>query len=181
MDNAASMLGSWTPFFSMTGGAAATLTGLMFVVVTLIRRELSADIDREAGISTFSSPTVVHFGAALVVSAILLAPWHDPLALALAVGFSGLVGVVHTSRVIWRARRLTAYSLDGEDWAFYTVLPMLAYCAVFFGACFLPFATQASIFTCAGAVVGLIFIGIRNAWDVVTYLAITMMQRPPTD
>lgn len=172
-----SMLGSWSAFFSLTGGAAAILTGLMFVVVTLMRRERSAEA--EAGISTFSSPTVVHFGAALIVSAVILAPWQDPIPLAFCIFVCGVVGFVHSARVIWRGRRMTVYTLDAEDWAFYSVLPMLAYCALILGACLLAVANAGSLFACGGAVIALIFIGIRNAWDVVTYLAMGLSQQPP--
>ncbi|NUO64089.1 MAG: hypothetical protein HOQ34_10980, partial [Gemmatimonadaceae bacterium] len=72
-------LSAWESFYVIVGSSAAALTGLQFVVMTLI-----TDLRRRAGegeIGAFATPTVIHFGAALLVSAILPAPWetrHGP-------------------------------------------------------------------------------------------------------
>src|SRR5260370_14564572 len=69
-----SPLATWQTFYVITGSAAATLTGLMFVVITLIagvRQRRSS----ESGVA-FGTPTVVHFCLALLVAAILSAPWQ---------------------------------------------------------------------------------------------------------
>src|ERR1700740_3009550 len=69
-----SSLVTWQNFYVIIGSAAATLTGLMFVVVTLI-----AGIPgrRSSGsIAAFGTPNVVHFCVALLVAAILSAPWQ---------------------------------------------------------------------------------------------------------
>src|SRR5579864_5026772 len=58
-------LATWQNFYVIIGSAAATLTGLMFVVITLIaqlRVQVSSD---SGGIAVFSTPNVFHFGAAL--------------------------------------------------------------------------------------------------------------------
>jgi hypothetical protein len=57
----------------IVGSAAGALIGLQFVVMTLIaeRPPLRA---AEAG-AAFATPTIVHFGAALLLSALLRAPW----------------------------------------------------------------------------------------------------------
>jgi hypothetical protein len=54
----------------------------------------------------------------------------------------------------------------------YTILPFVAYGAICAGAIGLAVAPRQALFALAGAVLLLIFIGIRNAWDVVTFLAI---------
>src|SRR5438067_6656686 len=72
---AASALGAWRDFYVIAGTAAATLTGLTFVALTLVagaRRTAGSS----GGIGAFSTPTVVHFGAALLVAALLSAPWR---------------------------------------------------------------------------------------------------------
>jgi hypothetical protein len=71
-----------------------------------------------------------------------------------------------------RTRRLTRYTADLEDWAWYTIVPFVAYGAIFGGAIALAAAPVHALFILAGGVVLLIFIGIRNAWDIVTYIAI---------
>jgi hypothetical protein len=69
-----SELAEWDSFYGIVGSAAATLIGLQFVVLTLIaeRPPLRA---AEAG-AAFATPTIVHFGAALLLSAVLRAPWQ---------------------------------------------------------------------------------------------------------
>ena len=52
----------WGDFYLITGTAAAALTGLQFVVQTLLATDLRNAIgsaDPESGINAFGSPTVV--------------------------------------------------------------------------------------------------------------------------
>ena len=112
----------------MAGSSAAALTGLMFVVITLVRGEERASA--HDGIATFSTPTVMHFCAALFVSAILCAPWPSLVYVAVIVGLVGCYGILYLARVALRAKRLTKYTADLEDWMWYTVLPLLAYGAL---------------------------------------------------
>jgi hypothetical protein len=170
-DAASSLLPAWSSFYVVTGSAAAALTGLMFVVITLVRGTERARRTQD-GIATFSTPTVVHFCSVLLVSAVSIAPWHRLAYPAVVIGAAALYELVYIARVTFRTRRLTAYSPDLEDWAWYSVLPFLAYAAMFAGAIGLLVRPADALFALGGGVLLLIFIGIRNAWDVVTFLAI---------
>lgn len=165
------MLSAWSSFYVMAGSSAAALTGLMFVVVTLVNN-MEAEKRTRDGLSTFSTPTVMHFCAALLISAILVAPWRATTHPAALVALAGLSGIVYVARVTYLARGLTTYVPDLEDWAWYIILPFAAYGAIFFGALGLFVLPLKALFVVAGAIVLLIFVGIRNAWDVVTFLAI---------
>ena len=85
-----SLLPTWQNFYVIIGTAAAALTGLMFVVVTLVAgiREPGAS----EAVGAFSSPTVVHFCIALLVAAILSAPWSALWNADLLLGLCGLGG-----------------------------------------------------------------------------------------
>ena len=171
------LLTPWANFYVMTGSSAAALTGLMFVVITLVPRfRLRRDPD---GVATFSTPTVAHFCGALFISAVLGAPWSLPIHAAIPIGVCGLVGVIYVFRVMARTRRLREYVPDLEDWAWFMGLPLLAYAAIFVSAIALAASPTKALFALAGSVVLLIFIGIRNAWDVVTYIAIQDEGPPP--
>jgi hypothetical protein len=178
MTEAASLLVPWSNFYMMTGSSAAALTGLMFVVITLVTGEERV---RKApdGISAFSTPTVVHFSAALVVSAILSAPWHLLLHPAILLGLIGLYGVIYQVRVIAKARGLTNYDPDMEDWIWFTILPFSAYIAILAGAVFLMTLPVDALFAFAASVMLMIVLGIRNAWDVVTFIAVGGADQPP--
>lgn len=163
------ILTAWSSFYVMTGSSAAALVGLMFVVISLLRaREIETARD---GISTFSTPTVMHFGAVLLISAVLSAPWHTPFYAAISVGFIGFLGVAYLMRVAYRTKRYLDYRADLEDWIWYTVLPLVAYGVITIAAIALFTLVVKALFAVGGGVVLLLLIGIRNAWDVVTFLA----------
>ncbi len=169
-ESATALLGSWSSFYVMTGSAAAALTGLMFVVISLTMGRVRPN--NRDGISTFSTPTVLHFCAALFVSGVLVAPWHELLLPSLTVAGFGLYGVIYVTRIIFRTRNLHEYTADAEDWVWYGVMPLLAYAITLGGAAALAAGAVKALFAVAGGVLLLLFIGIRNAWDVVTYIAV---------
>lgn len=172
-ESVSSQLGAWSTFYATMGTSAAALTGLVFVVITLVR-----DVERmkpnEEGLATFTTPTVIYFCSALYVSAIFIVPWRTYGGFAVLVGLCGLYGVVYVSRVIVRTMRLDkdTYVPDSEDWTWYGGIPLLAYLAILGGAIAMPHGALQALFAIAGGVLLLMFTGIRNAWDVVTYLAI---------
>ena len=176
-DVASSALAAWSNFYVIAGSSAGALTGLMFVVITLVmgleRSRRSPD-----GIATFSTPTVLHFCVALFVSVVLAAPWHSLARAATLIGLTGLYGVVYVLNVLRRTRRLTIYVPEAEDWIWYTILPLIAYVTIVASAMLLVTVPEQVLFALAGAVVLLIFIGIHNAWDIVTYIAIGGLGEP---
>jgi hypothetical protein len=167
-----SLLPAWQTFYVIIGSAAAALTGLMFVVVTLIagtRRRRSS-----ASVGAFGTPTVVHFCLALLVAAILSAPWQALWNAGLLLGLSGLGGVIYVVIVLRRARRQTEYQPVLEDWLFHTVLPLVSYTALLVAAMLLPGNAAPALFVIGAVTVLLLLIGIHNAWDTVTYVAIDL-------
>jgi hypothetical protein len=174
----ASLLTPWANFYVMIGSSAAALTGLVFIVITLTTR--TERPGARDGVPTFTTPTVVHFCAALLIAAVVVAPWHTLTWPAVMVGLAGLAGTIYVARTILRGLRLGgAYEPDLEDWIWYTVLPLLAYCVLFLGGIALAVVPAPALFIVASSALLLIFIGIHNAWDLVTYLAIVVRNEPP--
>ena len=104
---AVSPLTAWENFYVITGSAAAALTGLMFVVITLIA---SSRVRRSSGtLGAFGTPTVVHFCLALLVAAILSAPWQVLWNAGLLLGLAGLGGATYVVIVLRRGRQQTDY------------------------------------------------------------------------
>ena len=164
-------LGPWTNFYIIVGSAAAALTGLMFVVITLVvsseRREAAS-----IGTAAFSTPSVVSLVAALIVSAISVIPWHSFVPFAVVVGAAGIGGVAYICRLILMARRFEDYQADVEDWTWYWILPIAAYGAMLVAAFFVGIASYGALLAIAAAVLLHLLIGIHNAWDIVTYITI---------
>jgi len=173
---AAPLLTDWESFYVIVGSSAGALTGLQFVVIALL-----ADAEAKSSmgeIRAFGSPTVVHFCAALVLSAILSAPWHAFSGVAVTVGVSAAVGVAYALSVFKHARRQTAYQPDTEDWIWYTVLPLLAYAALLAAALLLVWHRALALSMIAVSALVLLIVGIHNAWDAVTYIAVVHRQKP---
>ncbi len=167
-----SLLTRWQNFYVVIGSAAATLTGLMFVATTLygwVRIPVSA---ARAGLEAFATPTLVHFAIALLVATILSAPWQALWQAGLLVSLAGLGGVTLVVIAIRWERRQAEYRSKLADWLWYRALPLTAYIALIVAGIVLPGRPAPALFIIGAAAVLLLMIGIRNAWDSVTYLAI---------
>jgi hypothetical protein len=162
-----SELGAWDSFYVIIGGAAGALIGLQFVVMTLIAERPSLAI-AEVG-PAFATPTIVHFSITLLVSALLRAPWPSVTAAALACGAVGLCGLVYTLLLARRIRRQTVYRPDAEDWSFHIALPLLAYGLLTLAPLPSLAYERETLFGIGAGVLLLLFVGIHNAWDAVTY------------
>ncbi len=172
------MLSSWESFYVIVGSSGGALIGLQFVVITLIadRRNLA-----DAGsISAFGTPTVVHFAGALLVSAIMSAPWPSLVPVSVALGICGLGGLAYGAFVIRRARRQTGYTPVWEDWLWYAVLPCVTYAALTVTAALLRTNPRVALFVIGAVALGLLLIGIHNAWDTVTHIVVSSSDRGQT-
>jgi len=159
-------LAAWDSFYVIVASAAGALIGLQFVVMTLLASRPPSGA-QEAG-AAFASPTIIHFGAAFFLSALMRAPWETLAAPSIVLCLFGVGGLVYTALVARRIQRQTAYRADFEDWLFHFVLPLVAYAGLALAAIF--FSREAAApFLAGGAVLLLLFIGIHNAWDAATY------------
>ena len=171
-------LAKWESFYVIVGSSAGALTGLQFVVMTLIG-EHGPVRGREETISAFGTPNVVHFCASLLVASILSAPWSALLYAGVAVAGCGVLGLVYSVIVLKRALRQSAYRPVLEDWVWHTILPMLAYATLFVTGAMLGWTSTNTMFVLGAAVLLLVFIGIHNAWDTVTYVTVERENRKP--
>ena len=120
-----SEIAKWDSFYVIVGSAAGALIGLQFVVLTLIAERPPVG-GAEAG-AAFGSPTIVHFGATLFVSALLHVPWQTIIIAAALWGLLGFSGVAYTVIVTRRMRKQAAYKPVFEDWLSHGALPLFAY------------------------------------------------------
>jgi hypothetical protein len=172
MEEAAlSPLARWENFYVIVGSSAGALTGLQFVVIALIAEAETAASMLE--IRAFGSPTVVHFCVSLLISAIISAPWTGLFGAGVVLGLSGLGGAIYVLMVIRHARRQRGYQPDLEDWLWYAWFPLSTYVALATAGFLLARHSAASLFVIATSALALLFIGIHNAWDTVTYIAVT--------
>ncbi len=169
---------AWESFYVIVGSSGAALTGLQFVVIALIAESKARATPRQ--LDAFSTPTIVHFAAVLLISALLSAPWRGLFGVSIALGACGITGVIYGGIVVRRARRLTGYRPVLEDWLWHTVFPITSYALLLFAAVLLPRYPHRVLFLVGTTALALLFIGIHNAWDAVTYIAMGGL-RPPTE
>jgi hypothetical protein len=158
----------WHDFWVMTGTAAATLIGLLFVAITVGIGIFTEEKRPAMGI--FLSPSVVHFSTVLAASLIALAPIQRWPLLGALIGALGLFGVAY-SGLVWRrmVRHGISAMLDRVDRIWYAPLPAIAY-VILAGAAialFMQSITGLSLLACGMGL--LLIVGIRNAWDITTW------------
>jgi hypothetical protein len=160
------------------GSSAGALIGLQFVVITLIARMPIARGAAQGGLA-FSTPTIVHFGVVLLLSAMLSAPWNGIMAAAIGWGFVGACGVVYSIMVTRTMRAQTIYRPVFEDWLFHSLLPLAAYATLAASALAAFAHIREALFAVAAVQLVLLFDGIHNAWDAVTYHVIVQREKKP--
>src|ERR1700693_226926 len=179
MGEAISPLARWESFYVIVGSSAGALTGLQFVVIALIAEAEAAASMLE--VRAFGTPTVVHFCAVLFISAVLSAPWHTLSGAGLVLDACGAAGIVYAIIVIRHARRQTGYSPDAEDWFWYSALPLAGYAALLGAGILLTRHPATSLFVIAATALLLLFVGIHNSWDTVTYIAVERRKEKKTN
>jgi hypothetical protein len=162
------VLNGWENFYVIVGSSAGALIGLQFVVITLLASKPISGGGAQAG-GAFATPSVVHFGVVLLLSAIGSAPWNGITTVAVLWGLVGLFGVVYAVVVARRMRVQSAYQPVFEDWLFHVLLPCAAYAVLAISAYAAHSHERTALFLVGAAALLLLFIGIHNAWDAATY------------
>jgi len=159
------------------------MTGLQFVVMTLIAQNPTRSQAGGKRSQPFGTPNVVHFCAALLVASILAVPWStlrppvsqlpDPACSACS-----------TSVIVIRRARAgrTSTSRSSRTGCGTPILPVLAYSALFVAGAVLAGKTgRRAAGHGRGRHCCLVFIGIHNAWDTVMYLMVSQRMPEPKE
>jgi hypothetical protein len=173
-----SALDGWQSFYVMVGSSAGALIGLQFIVITLLAD--SPVVSREAG-SAFATPTIVHFATVLLLSGIVIAPWSGAGGAAALWGIAGAAGMAYGVLVMRRMRGPMAYRPDAEDWLAHVLLPFAAYATLVAAAYAARTHLREALDAVAACAMLLLFIGIHNAWDTVTYHVFVVRRRHRED
>jgi hypothetical protein len=162
------MFAGWQTFYQMTGEAAATLTGLLFIVASLMAgRQRAAS---EQGVAMFTTPTVFHLVSVLVISGLALAPGgsgavQNLLMIAWAIG--GLAYSVTRTLGIRGMSKIPHWT----DFWWYGYVPATVYVALALATATAWLRAPHGVFFLGLCLLALLVLAIRNAWDLVTWLA----------
>jgi len=165
------MFEHWGEFYLVTGGAAAVLIGLIFVVVTLMQDKPRSTM--VSGSRLYMGPIALHLSFVLVLTAAALAPDITPaqyalvaLAVALWGTYRGIVSTVGIARHRWAE--------DPPHWTdkwFYGVFPTILSLGVAEVAWAFWAGESWAVDGVAAVVTAILLLAIRNEWDLVTWLA----------
>ncbi|HLI64808.1 MAG TPA: hypothetical protein VKU90_00470 [Caulobacteraceae bacterium] len=166
------MFHAWENFYFLVGSAAAGLIGLLFVVVTL-----TSNVDRTAalrGSRLYMMPTVFHFAIVLTVSAVAVAPGVTPALSAIVLGLLALAGVANGVVTCVGIRRGVTGASEPRHWSdiwFYGVAAPVVDLGLLVAAVGLWREAAWAVSAVAVLLLVQLILGIRNAWDLVTFLA----------
>ncbi|MDR3419639.1 MAG: hypothetical protein P4L80_00065 [Xanthobacteraceae bacterium] len=161
------MLDGWHEFYILLGTAAAALVALLFVAASIGAGYLSAA--RGSPTHTFTSPIVFHYTYVLFLSLVSLIPINTDWSLAAIIGISATAALAYSCFIFVRVMRGSAIDLD--DRLGYGASPLAAYAAALAAAIFIFERSNVGPPLLAGALVLLLLINIRNAWDLTLYFA----------
>jgi hypothetical protein len=157
----------WGNFHVLIGTAGATLMGLTFVAVSLSPKVIADRTDTV--VRAFTTPIVAFFATVLILALLMLVPklpMHVEGILFAIVGAGGFIYILNTGA----HRQWRELELGIDDWIWYIALPLLSYGAIVASAAGVWSASPWAAYALAAAVLALLIVGIRNAWDV--FLAI---------
>jgi hypothetical protein len=171
-----SLLAGWENFYVIVGSCAGGLTGITFVIIALIRDVRRV---RPSGLRAFVTPTIVHFGGVLALAAYLSMPRQGVMSLSVAFGGAGLAGLIYGGVIAVNMRRQDReYVPVHEDWIWNVALPTLVYAGLLLMAFLVWRRPVQTLYGVAAASLILLFIGIRNAWDIAVWMTLNPPREP---
>jgi hypothetical protein len=168
---------AWGNFYLITSAAAATLVGLLFVVLTLASDRMPASESKQ--IRLYLTPSVLQFAFVLVLAAVIMFPTQTRLSAAISCGSVGALGIIYSASVVVDGLRGNALR-ERSDLLQYALLPALGYAALVVGGVAIdkPGDTHGPTIVASG-VLALVALAIRNSWSVaVSVVTLRGAQKP---
>ncbi|MFL4970066.1 MAG: hypothetical protein ACJ8EU_15155 [Xanthobacteraceae bacterium] len=166
-DPLAPTLEHWREFYLLVGTAAAALVALLFVAASIGAGFLSAE--RSSNSRTYMSPVVLHFTAVLFACMIGLVPSHTRMSFGLLITAGSIAALIYSALIL--ARVLKSATIDLADRLAYGIAPIIGYAAGLVAAGLFLVGSRRAPDVLAGALVWLLTVNIRNAWDLALFLS----------
>lgn len=164
------MFADWQDFYLLIGSAGAALIGLVFVVVTLTNRMERSQARR--GAALYMTPLVFSLAAVTVLSGVAMAPGLSARVVGALVGAVALWGLCHSIYVGWgiRTNRGPVTPHWQDFWA-YGFAPGVVYLVLLSVGVAFWRAPRPATYAMAAVLMVLLMLTIRNAWDLITWIA----------
>jgi hypothetical protein len=158
----------WHDFFMLSGTAAATLIGLMFIAVSFAVGSTAQRSRRD--LDVWVTPSLVYFLEAFLVSGALLTPIGPRLLGLLLLALLSLNLPFGVLRIRYLLQKHKEESIVSSAWAWQVLLPLVAQIVLALGAAGLFLGHTGAHAAIALAVTLLLSISVRNAWYLVVWL-----------
>ena len=151
----------WANFYLLMSGSAATLLGLMFVVIAFAVERRSGDA---AKIHIYLTPTLIYFASVFCLAALLSFPSHTRFTASVCTCLGGFAGLVYSgSHSIGRDKKSYA---DWRELIQYGGFPFAAYGLLVLGGVLSLHAPQRGLTLVAAGMLSLLAVAIRNSWAI---------------
>jgi hypothetical protein len=160
-------LEQWHDFFLLCGTAAVTLTGALFIVISLGPSIIAAQ--NNTGVKAFISPNAVYFTSVLIVAQVLLAPSVART----TTGWLLCTGAPLSMLYLWSTHALRHWRANGLstlDGIWYIAFPYLAYASALIAGIMVLRDDALAMPVVAAVLLFLLVVGIRNAWDLAVWM-----------
>jgi hypothetical protein len=159
----------WHEFYLLLGTAAAALVALQFVAASLGAGFLS--FETAAASRIYMTPVIVHFSSVLFACATGLIPWHHATTFALSLGVASAIGTVYSVHLSIRVFRDGGDDIEFDDKLCHGALPPIGYALGVASAAMFHLDSPYAAATLAVALLLLLGVNIRNAWDLTLFMA----------
>lgn len=184
-------LQAWQNFYTLIGGASATLAGLMFIAISLggTRRPTAQERSTaQLAYNAFLSPTYIHFVYVLVTAIVVFVPTLNETVFGAMLVLTGVGSFGYILRHVPFVReRYSTGALDRSDLVWYELMPAICYVlyldagiGLLRAAAGAPSRGQA-LNALATASILLMVIGVRNAWDLMVFQVMRAFDAPRDD
>jgi hypothetical protein len=168
----------WQNFYLLTGTAAATLIGLMFVAVTFgasLVTEESAAYAR-----SFIDPTFGHFVHILMLACLMLVPGLRPWLLSTVLAASAGTRALRLVQVFRHMREAHRRSGDIElsDWLSGIAGPLTCHALLLAAAAGFVLGWSTALELLAAAILLLLLIGVYSAWETLVWMVLARSRKP---
>jgi hypothetical protein len=168
-DSLIELLRAWQNFYLLTGGASATLIGLLFVALSLGSHLVTTESQQH--LDAYVSPVLLYFVSVLMVACLMLIPNSPVLLLVVGLAGMGLWGLIRVARIMIFMLR-PDHTVLLYNWFTHVIFPGSSYLLfVLAGLGLLVDNLTLALLAVAFGVIILLVSAIWHSWELVLWVA----------